>query len=187
MSLQVSVATSRQHPHSYHQQEPSGLQQTSYLILHSSASGPTVLATSSPVTKRLPNKQPAPDELVSIGPTAILLQPYPAVTVLMPLHWHSQPHTVTGRDTHCRQPGSPRLPHSCPIRFSLPAAIRNYSTLALIPMQAKWQQDLICQFTYRRASAEASVTHLPALLGPQLCAAAWSSGTSCSQATPWSA
>lgn len=91
-----------------------------------------LFATSSPPPKSLPNKQPAPDYFLPVGPGFATAIPScstsdavtPAVRAL---------HGVTGRAAWL-----PQLPHGCPLGFSLPPAItrHSYSTLALIPIQA---------------------------------------------------
>lgn len=73
-----------------------------------------LFATSSPPPKSLPDKQPAPNYFLLIPPgfaTAILNcgisdDITQAVTAL---------HGVTGRDTRCGQPGSPRLATVVPL------------------------------------------------------------------------
>lgn len=127
LSPQVSVTTSCRHPHSYHQQDLSGLLWwASYLTLHSSASGPTFSPSLHPTSSQINSLA----LITSPALVLVLLQPYPAVVLLMPLSRQSQPHTVTGSLAPHGPPmvvlsGSvyllQLLRHSCPTSASIPA------------------------------------------------------------------
>lgn len=150
-----------------------------------------LFATSSPPPKPLPDKQPAPDYFLPVGPGFATAIPNCGISDAI-TQAVAALRGVTGRGTHCRQPGSLWLPHGCPVGFSLPPAItrHNYSMLALIPIQA----DQVLAGPYLAVYIPESqqqrrlfVTLLPVLLGPRLCGNVCSSRTSCSEATPWSA
>ena len=99
--------------------------------------GAHLFATSSPPPKSFPDKQPTPDYFLTIGPGFATAIPNCGISRAI-THAVTALHGVTGRDTRCGQPGSPQLPHGCPIGLSLPPMItrHNYSMLALIPVQA---------------------------------------------------
>lgn len=129
LSLQVTATASCRHPHSI-SRSPLVL----FSWLNPSASGATFLTS--------PLLHPNPSQINNLLPITssplvlVLLQPH--LTVAISDAINPALHGVTGWNTNCRQPGSPQLPHSCPIRLSLPPAVirHNYSPLALIPVQA---------------------------------------------------